>query len=187
MQKLIVWWFFTIRGWKVAGTFPFELKKTIIVVAPHTHIVDFFLGLAVRKKMHFEFVHFIGKKELFVGIIGVILRKLGGIAIERGKNLNQVEQVIRMYNENESFHIAISPEGTRKKVNRLKSGFYHISRNTQVPIVLVALDFKNKVVVFGEPFLTTADEIADKRKIVGFFKGIVGFIPKYSITTDIEG
>jgi 1-acyl-sn-glycerol-3-phosphate acyltransferase len=187
MQGLLAWWIFKVRGWKIEGGFPFELKKTILVVAPHTHYLDFFLGLAIRKKLKMDFVHFLGKKELFRGILGVILRKLGGFPVERGKNLNQVEQVIKLYNERESFHIAISPEGTRKKVTRLKSGFYHIAKNANVYIVLVGLDFGNKKVVFGTPFLTSNDEVADKQKIVRFFKGMEGFVPKYSITEDIEG
>jgi 1-acyl-sn-glycerol-3-phosphate acyltransferase len=187
MQQLLAWWIFSIRGWKIEGRFPFELNKTILVVAPHTHYLDFFLGLAIRKKMHMEFVRFLGKKELFWGVFGLILRKLGGFPVERGKNLNQVDQVVQLYNERESFHIALSPEGTRKKVTRLKSGFYHISKKANVPIVLVGLDFGNRKILFGEPFYTTDDETADKRKIVAFFKGLTGFVPEYSITEDIEG
>ena len=53
MQQLLAWWLFTIRGWKIEGKFHFELPKSIIIVAPHTHWVDFFIGLAVRKKLHF--------------------------------------------------------------------------------------------------------------------------------------
>jgi 1-acyl-sn-glycerol-3-phosphate acyltransferase len=137
--------------------------------------------------VHIEFVHFLGKKELFWGIFGVILRKLGGFPVERHKNLNQVDQVVKLYNERESFHIALSPEGTRKKVSRLRTGFYHIAKNANIPIILVGLDFGNKKVVFGEPFYTSNDETADKRKIVAFFKGMLGYIPDYSITEDIEG
>ena len=187
MQKIIAWWIFKVRGWSVEGVFPFELKKSILVVAPHTHYLDFFLGLAIRKKVHIEFVHFLGKKELFWGIFGVILKKLGGFSIERGKSLNQVDQVVKLYNDRESFHIALSPEGTRKKVTRLKSGFYHIAKNANVPIILVGLDFGNKKVIFDKPFFTTDNELADKQKIVRFFKGIMGYVPGYSITEDIEG
>lgn len=187
MQQLLAWWVFNVRGWKIEGRFPFELKKSILVVAPHTHYIDFFLGLAIRKKMHFEFVRFLGKKELFWGIFGVILTKLGGFPVERGKNRNQVDQVVQYYNERDSFHVALSPEGTRKKVTRLKSGFYHIAHKAKVPIILVGLDFENRKVIFGEPFYTTDDETTDKQKIVKFFKGIMGYIPEFSITEDIEG
>lgn len=187
MQQLIAWWYFTLRGWKIEGRFPFELKKSILVVAPHTHSFDFFLGLAIRKKMHMDFVHFLGKKELFWGIFGWILRKIGGYPVERSKNANQVDQVVKIYNENERFHIALSPEGTRKKVTRLKSGFYHIAKNANVPIIMVALDFEHKKVLFAPPFTVTENEQADKQKIVGFFKGILGYLPANSITENIEG
>ena len=187
MQRILAWWIFGVRGWKIAGRVPLELKKSIFVVAPHTHYLDFFLGLAIRKKMNMKNVHFLGKKELFWGIFGVILRYLGGFPVERSKNLNQVDQVVSLYNSKESFHIGISPEGTRKKVDRLRTGFYHIAKNANIPIVLVGLDFGNKKVVIGEPFYTTNDESADKQKIVKFFKGTMGYIPAYSITEDIEG
>jgi 1-acyl-sn-glycerol-3-phosphate acyltransferase len=187
MQALLAWWLFTVRGWKIKGQYPYHLKKSILVVAPHTHSLDFFLGLAIRKHLHIEFVHFLGKKELFWGIFGVILRKLGGFPVERGKNANQVDQVVNLYNSKESFHIALSPEGTRKKVTRLKTGFYHIAKNAQIPIILIGLDVANKTVVINEPFLTGESEKADKQKIVAFFKGMMGIIPAYSITEDIEG
>ena len=187
MQSLLAWWIFSVRGWKVEGRFPFELKKSILVVAPHTHYLDFFLGLAIRKKVNIEFVHFLGKKELFWSVFGVILRHLGGFPVERSKSLNQVDQVVSLYNQNESFHIALSPEGTRKKVAKLRTGFYHIAKNAQIPIIMVGLDFGNKKVVFAEPFFTTSNETNDKQKIVAFFKGMKGYVPKYSITEDIEG
>jgi len=186
MQRLIAWWYFTVRSWKIEGQFPFEIKKSILVVAPHTHAFDFFLGLAIRKKMHLDFIHFLGKKELFKGPLGYILRKLGGYPVERAKNNNQVEQVVKIYNQNERFHIAISPEGTRKKVSRLKSGFYHIAKNADAAIIMVALDFEHKKVIFAPPFKISGDEKSDKQKIVGFFKGILGYIPANSITEDIE-
>jgi 1-acyl-sn-glycerol-3-phosphate acyltransferase len=187
MQGILAWWIFTIRGWKITGRFPYELKKSILVVAPHTHSLDFFLGLAIRKKLHIEFVHFLGKKELFWGIFGVILRYLGGFPVERSKHANQVDQVVGLYNSKDSFHIALSPEGTRKKVDRLRTGFYHIAKNANIPIVLIGMDVGTKTVVIAEPFYTTENEVADKQKIVAFFKGMTGFIPEYSITEDIEG
>ena len=121
MQQLIAWWFFTVKGWKTKGRFPFELKKAVYIVAPHTHSTDFFLGLAVRKKMHFEFIRFLGKKELFVPPFSWILHYLGCYPVDRSKNNNFVEQVVKIFNEKETFHLALSPEGTRKKVYKLRS------------------------------------------------------------------
>ena len=83
MHQILVWWFFTIKGWKVEGSFPYHLKKSVIIVAPHTHNIDFFLGLAFRKKLHLEFVRFLGKKELFIPPFSWILKSLGGSPVDR--------------------------------------------------------------------------------------------------------
>ena len=70
MQQIIAWWIFGVRGWKVEGTFPFELKKSILVVAPHTHYLDFFLGLAIRKRYISNLCTFWAKKSFFGGFLG---------------------------------------------------------------------------------------------------------------------
>jgi len=104
MQQLLAWWFFTVKGWQIKGRFPFELKKAVYIVAPHTHSTDFFLGLAVRKKMHFHFLRFLGKKELFIPPFSWILNYLGCYPVDRSKNNNLVDQVVKIFNEKETFH-----------------------------------------------------------------------------------
>lgn len=185
MQRLLAWWFFTVRGWKVVGHFPYHLKQSVIIAGPHTHSVDFFLGIAVRKKLNFEFVQFLGKKELFIPPFSWILKALGGHPVNRGQKMGMVDQVVALFKKNERFHIALSPEGTRKKVSKFKTGFYHIAKNAQVPIVMVGFDFSKKEVIFAEPFYTSQDESADLRHIVQFYKDIKGYIPEFGITEDI--
>jgi 1-acyl-sn-glycerol-3-phosphate acyltransferase len=186
MHQLIKWWFFKVKGWTIVGAFPYHLKKSVVIVAPHTHWEDFFLGLAFRKKLHLEFVRFLGKKELFIPPFSWILRSMGGSPVDRSKNNNLVDQVVQMFNKHQSFHIALSPEGTRTKVTKLKTGFYHIAKNAGVPIVMIALDFTNKRVVFGEPFSTGEDMKADLRKIIDFFKQFEGKIPEFGISVETE-
>jgi len=186
MQQLLAWWLFNVRGWKIEGKFHFELPKTIIIVAPHTHYFDFFVGLAIRKKMHFEFVNFLGKSELFWPPLSWLLRYLGAYPVDRHQQHNMVDQVVALFNKKVRFHLALSPEGTRKKVTKLRSGFYHIAKNANVPIVMVGLDYASRKVIFAEPFFVSEDEKADKYKIVQFFKDFQGYIPNLGITEDIE-
>jgi 1-acyl-sn-glycerol-3-phosphate acyltransferase len=161
------------------------LKQSVIIAGPHTHNVDFFLGLAVRKKLHFEFVQFLGKKELFNPITGWFFRLLGGHPVNRGKKNNMVDQVVALYHKHERFHIALSPEGTRTKVFKFRTGFYHIAKNAKVPILMVGFDFGQRRVVFADPIFPTKNEQADMRLIVDFFKQFKGFVPEYGITDDI--
>jgi len=186
MHQLLRWWYFNILGWKVEGAFPYHLKKSVVIVAPHTHRNDFFLGVAFRKLLHLEFVRFLGKKELFIPPFSWILKSMGGSPVDRSKNNNMVDQVVQLFNSNEGFHLALSPEGTRTKVNKLKTGFYHIAKNAQVPLVMIALDFENRRVVFAEPFETGPEIKADFRKIIDFFKQYKGKIPEYGISDEIE-
>ena len=186
MQQLLAWWVFNVLGWKTEGKFHFELPKSIFIVAPHTHSFDFFLGLAIRKKLHFEFVHFLGKSELFWPPLSWFLRYLGAYPVDRHNKHNMVDQVVAIFNKKERFHLALSPEGTRKKVTKLKSGFYHIAKNANIPIVMVGFDFAKRTVVFAEPFFASTDEKGDKYKIVQFFKQFKGYIPENGITHDLE-
>ena len=186
MQHLLTWWIFNVRGWKIEGKFHYELPKSIILVAPHTHSFDFFIGLAIRKKMHLEFVHFLGKSELFWPPLSWLLSYLGAYPVERHYQNKMVDQVVALFNKKQQFHLALSPEGTRKKVTKLRSGFYHIAKNAQVPIVMVGIDFSSRKVLFAEPFFVSEDETNDKHKVVQYFKDFKGYIPDFGITEDTK-
>ena len=83
-----------------------------------------------------------------------------------------------LFDSNEEFLLALAPEGTRTKVDSLRSGFYHIARTANVPILPVGLDFKNKTLVIGELLYPGNDEEADFKKIIAFFSTITGKHPE---------
>ncbi|MCW3092743.1 MAG: phospholipid/glycerol acyltransferase [Ferruginibacter sp.] len=171
-----------LTGWKAVNGIPPDLKNFVMVVGPHTSSWDIFMGFAFRGYLKLGHVKFIAKKELFRPPFGAIFRKLGGVPVDRSSSNNFVDQVVNMFNSNESFAIALSPEGTRKKIDRLRTGFYHIAKKAGVPIVLVAFDFGNKEFRFSEPFYTTEDEAADIKKVVLFFAGVKGKNPELGLS-----
>jgi len=75
----------------------------------------------------------------------------------------------------------MAPEGTRKRVDKLRSGFYHIAKQAQVPILPVGLDFENKQLILGTPLFTTDDEAADLKTIIAFFANIKGANPEFDL------
>ncbi|WP_204273179.1 1-acyl-sn-glycerol-3-phosphate acyltransferase, partial [Stenotrophomonas maltophilia] len=89
---------------------------------------------------------------LFNGPLGGLMRRWGGIPIQRHLKLNTVDQAIQAFREHREFMLIIAPEGTRKKVDRWRMGFYHIARGAGVPVVPAALDYENRRIVIGEPF-----------------------------------
>ena len=168
--------FLSLLGWKVKGNFPYHLKKSIVIAGPHTSTWDFIIGLGVRSKLRLQHIKFLGKASLFKGPFGFIFRKLGGYPVEREQNHNMVEQVVDLFNSHDSFSLVLSPEGTRKKVNRLKTGFYHIAKKAKIPIVMAGFDFANKEFSFSKPFYPSDDETADFLHIYQFFAPLKGKI-----------
>jgi len=169
-----------ILGWKVTGYSDFEsVKRAVIIAAPHTHWLDFPLGLLVRSVLGIK-TNYVGQKGLFKAPFGWIFRGLGGAPIERHKNMNQVEAIAKLFSERELFRLAMSPEGTRKKVEEWRTGFYYISKAANVPIIMFTLDFENKENRFSEPFYPTDDKEADFKFMRKFFEGVKGKVPEYS-------
>lgn len=175
----IIWsLFLCLKGWSVAKGFPYDQKKCVVIVAPHTSSWDFVIGIAFRSSLHIKDARFLGKAELFRPPFGFIFRKLGGVPVERSKNQNLVEEVSSLFGQHDSFRLVLSPEGTRKKVDRLKTGFYHIAKNAGVPIIMASLDYAKKQVSFSDPFYPTSDEAADFRLIHQHYAIVQGKIPE---------
>ena len=118
--------FFKLLNWKLIGRFP-TLPKYIVAVVPHTSWLDFFVGLMVRS-ISKEQINFLGKKELFSPLTSWFFRGLGGAPIDRLGNRGSVEAISAVFNAHKKFRIALAPEGTRKKVNKLK----HLHQTEQI-------------------------------------------------------
>ena len=168
-------------GWKVSGKFPMHIKKCVVAVVPHTSWHDFYIGILVRTIWNAE-INFVGKKSLFKAPHGWYFRWMGGAPIDRTKSTDFVTATAKIFDEKDVFRLALAPEGTRKKVQKLKTGFYYIAKAADVPILMVAFDFENKQVKIAEPITTSDDVEADFEKINVFFKGVKGKVPAYSYT-----
>ena len=125
-----------------------------------------------------------GKHSIFRWPFGGLMRSWGGIPIQRHLSLNMVEQAIQGFRDNREFILVLSPEGTRRKVERWKMGFYHIALGAGVPIVPGALDFANRRVVIGAPFQPTGDAEADLQVLLAFFRPYVPKKPEYAFYGD---
>ena len=165
--------FYKLLNWKMIGQFP-SFPKYIVAVVPHTSWVDFFIGLMVRS-ISKEQINFLGKKELFTPLTAWFFRGLGGAPVYRSGKLWTVEAIANVFDSHDKFRIALATEGTRKKVNVLRTGYYHLAKKLQIPIVPVAFDYKNKKVVVHQPFHTTENESEDLKALEKQFKGVEGY------------
>lgn len=182
MFKLFWKIWFRLTGWKIIGIFPSQINKMVLVVAPHTSWRDILVGLATRSKLKIYDAKFLGKKELFDGPFGWFFKWLGGVPVDRSSKQGMVEQVVDMFNNNDQFKIGLSPEGTRKKIKQLKTGFYHIAKQANAPIQMVGFDFSKKEIILGDLFYTSTDETSDFKKIIAFFAPIQGYHPEKGLS-----
>jgi 1-acyl-sn-glycerol-3-phosphate acyltransferase len=176
-SRFILW----IIGWKITGHYPQQLSKVVVAVAPHTSTWDFPLGVLVNSAAPCN-ANYVGKHTLFQGPFGFFFRWLGGIPVNRSANHNFVSAIVEAFEREERFHLVIAPEGTRKKVDKFKTGFYHIARLAKVPICLCKFDFAAKEVFFDpELFYPTDNETADLAYIWNYFKGVQGKNPAWGV------
>ena len=160
-------------GWKIDGKFDPSIKKSVVIVVPHTSWHNFYVGAFTRKIIQVD-INYIAKKELFKGPLGAYLRWMGGSPLDRTKGQNKVEAIAQLFEEKEEFRLALAPEGTRKKVLKWKSGFYWIAVSAKVPIIPVAFDYGKKVVKVGEAFYPTGNYDKDYQLLQLFYKHVKG-------------
>lgn len=165
-----------LAGWRVEGEIP-DRPQLVACVAPHTSNWDFVLGYVAKMALDVR-AHWLGKHTLFRGPFGPLLRAMGGIPVDRTAAHGIVAQAVTGFHRHPRLLLGVAPEGTRSRVTRWKSGFYHIAREAGVPIWPVALDWRTRTVRLGPLFTPTGDEDADIAALQEFFAGVRGRHPE---------
>ena len=169
-------WILTTLGWELHAGFP-DVKKYIIIAAPHTSNWDFPLGILFVKALKMD-VNWIGKHTIFRWPFGALFRALGGTPVDRSQSLNVIRQTTDLFEQSENLIFALAPEGTRSKTDHWKTGFYHIAKAANVPIALGYLDFGKKQVGVRESFYPGDDIEADFKRIADYYKNKQGKNPE---------
>ncbi|MEM7573313.1 MAG: 1-acyl-sn-glycerol-3-phosphate acyltransferase [Bacteroidota bacterium] len=174
-----------ILGMKVVDHNDEWPAKAVVAVAPHTSSRDFPYGLYSRAVIRQD-IKFVGKASLFKGAVGPILKWLGGVPVDRSKRNNFTDAVADIFRQRDNFLICLAIEGTRKKVDRFKTGFYYIAKAAEVPIVLVRFDFGKGNIEFSKPYWPTEDMRADFDFFYRHFDGVKGINPAGSFDYNPE-
>jgi len=146
-------------GWRFEGALP-NLEQFVLIVAPHTSNWDFPIGVMAMFALDVR-ATFLGKDTLFKPPFGFVFRWMGGLPVDRRSPHNVVEQTIGYFKTRDRVILALSPEGTRKKIPRWRTGFYWVAVGAGVPIVPVALDYPRKRYVIHAPRMMTGDAERD--------------------------
>ncbi|HEU4669780.1 MAG TPA: 1-acyl-sn-glycerol-3-phosphate acyltransferase [Dyella sp.] len=163
-----------LSGWRLHGEFP-DVPKAIVIGAPHSTNWDGVWGLLMKVALGID-ISIMIKREVLDSPLGVILRPLGLIPIDRGAATDVVGQMAQRFARLERMWLGITPEGTRKRVAQWKSGFLRIARAADVPIVPVFIDYPSRTFTLGVPVTLGADERDEDAmvRIRALFKGYRG-------------
>lgn len=177
MRKAIYGFIYrTILGWKAVVTVP-DYDKCVICAAPHTSNLDLFIGKLFYGAIGGK-TSFMMKKEWFFFPLGLFFKAAGGIPVDRGRKTSLVDQMVHVFASRKRFHLAITPEGTRKPNPNWKKGFYYIAQKAQVPIVLIGIDYETKTITAGKSVFPSGDINKDMREIKLYFKQFKGKYPE---------
>jgi 1-acyl-sn-glycerol-3-phosphate acyltransferase len=157
-----------LAGWRIVGDMPM-LPRFVVIVAPHTSNWDFPLGVAAMFALDLR-VSWLGKDSLFRGPLGPVLRSLGGVPVNRAARGGIVVQVVDAFRTHPRFVLALSPEGTRRRVESWRTGFHSIARGAGVPIVPAWLDHARREIGIGEPITPSDDLEADMARLRRAFR-----------------
>lgn len=172
MRKFIRF-LFKMFGWEIDEHTPEGEKKFIVVVGPHTSNWDFIIGKLAFVTYGVKAKYLI-KKEAFVFGFGWLLKRMGGIPVDRKKNNNITEYATKLFEEHEELVLVFTPEGTRSYNPNWKKGFYYIALQAKVPIYIAYIDYSKKKGGFHSKFVPTGDvnaDIAYIKSVLSQFKG----------------
>lgn len=184
IQKICYWILYKQLGWTKEVTVDIP-EKYIICLAPHTSNWDLILG---QLYAHAERIksNFLMKKEWFFWPLGPIFRWMGGIPVDRSRKSSLVDQMINIAKSGKKFHLAITPEGTRKANPNWKKGFYYIAQGAGLPIILVAIDYEKKCITAEKVIHPSGDIEKDMREIKLYYKDFKGKHPELFTIGNIQ-
>ncbi len=172
---------FRCTGWRPAGERP-SISSYVIIAAPHTSNWDFLYTVCLAFIL--EIKPFIMMKAAwFRWPGGPFLKWLGAIPVDRSRSTDVVARSIQAFREDPRMVLVVPPSGTRRKVIYWKTGFYHIARGANVPIVLGYLDYRRKVGGIGPVVHPTGNMEADMEIIRDFYADIAGKYPGRSLSS----
>ena len=166
-----------LKGWKVVNTEPVASRRCVLIGAPHTSNWDFVYSIAAFVELKIPY-RFTIKKEWLKPPFGWIIKPLGAIGINRnakvkgGERRSTVDAMLDLFEQENELALVVTIEGTRKKVDKVKTGFYHVAMKAGVPIGLGFMDYKKRIGGIGGMIYPTGDYEADLKKIYAYYATI---------------
>ena len=166
-------------GWSKDGDFPQGVSKFIIIGIPHTSNWDFVIAWLAFRTLHVRTTIFV-KDTYFIWPLRPFCRFFGVAPVNRRESTNFVDSIVQQFEESETLYAAITPEGTRKRVDKLKSGYYYIAKKANVPIIAVGPDYRKKIFYLAPPRDAMDSFEEDQKQLRAFSLKMVSKTPENS-------
>jgi 1-acyl-sn-glycerol-3-phosphate acyltransferase len=176
MRARLSSWILALFGWRVLSTAP-PMQKGVVIIYPHTSNWDFVIGVLARAILQLR-MHWVGKHTLFRWPFETFMRFLGGVPVNRSQTEGLVEQLKKEFDRYDQFFLVITPEGTRKRTEYWKSGFYRIALELKLPLGLAAFDYPRREVVITDWYTLTGDVERDFAHIRAVYRDRHGKHPQ---------
>ncbi len=164
----VIQWKYRKDGWSEINSVP-DVRRCIVIAVPHTSNWDFIYIMGAKAALNIP-LSFVGKASLFRWPFGTMMREMGGVPVDRSKTTNFVDAMIAEFARRDEFMLTIAPEGTRGKVKKWKTGFYHIAVGANVPLVIGMMDYAKKQVGLVSAFMPTGDYAKDMARVSEFYR-----------------
>lgn len=175
LRRTLAGWVLARLGWRVEVVWP-TAPKVVVIVYPHTSNWDFFLGYLARRAMGLP-TAWIGKHTIFRWPVDGLLRRMGGIPVDRANAAGLLPSLVREFERRETMCLALAPEGTRAYRDHVKSGFYRLALAARVPVGLAFIDYRTRVIGISAWLDLTGDEAVDLGRIREAYAGRAGRHP----------
>lgn len=182
--KRIIVRIYRLNGWKAIGKVPTD-RRFVLVAAPHTSNWDFLYFIGLCNELGIQ-PHFMAKQSLFRWPWKNFLLDMGGVPVVRNANKDYVAQMVETFANRKEFMLTIAPEGTRSNVKQWKTGFYHIAKAANVPIVVGMMDYRRKTGGLLESFAVSGDYNADMRILEKHYKSVTPKHPEKAMTSIVD-
>ena len=170
-QRLAAW-LLERAGWKVTGQFP-DMPRLVVIAAPHSSGWDGIWGMLVVIAIGVD-ITILGKRELFVWPMSSLLRWIGVVPVDRFATHGIVGDMTARFAQNAPLWLGIAPEGTRKRMPKWRTGFWHVARAADVPILPIGFHYPDKIIHVGRLFETSEDVDADIKRLRDFYAPFQG-------------
>ncbi len=180
----LCWLWLKSVGWKIAHDWPLDVPKAIIIAAPHTSNWDALHMIAAGGWYRVK-LSWMGKAALVKGPFGFIVRAVGVVPVERSQSRDLVQQMKDAFDKADKMWLAVAPEATRDANPNWKSGFWHIAKAANVPMILAILDYKDRTLRLGGPMMTGSDYASDLKLIVDQYRSAEGRFKEKFVLPDV--